>query len=101
MKPKTILVLAGSMLAAGALLLSGQDVDIRGIISTGDLLKLAMPDIRGAGEAQKFMQTFNDTLWSELDGSAALKLVAKSVYPLNVPQRPEDFVPPDAKGQSK
>ena len=32
--------------------------------------------------------------------AGVLKLVAKSLYPLNVPQRPEDFVPPNAVGQS-
>src|ERR1022692_3965373 len=101
MKPKTILVLLTSLLAASALMLTGQDADIRGIVSgNGDLLKLAVPDLRGAGDAQKFMNTFNATLWDELDGGGVLKLVAKSVYPLNVPQRPEDFIPPNARGQS-
>ena len=100
MKIKTILVLLTLLLAAGALMLTGQDADIRGVITGGEMLKLAVPDLRGAGDAQKFMQTFNDTLWNELDNGGVLKLVAKSVYPLNVPQRPEDFVPPNARGQS-
>jgi TolB protein len=103
MKPKTIFVLLVSMLAGGALLLTGQDDPlIHGIVTgNGDQLKLAAPDFRGAGDAQKFMLPFNDTLWNDLDGGGVLKLVAKSVYPLNVPQRAEDFVPPDARGQSK
>ncbi len=100
MKPKTIFVLLTLLLAAGALMLTGQDADIQGRIINGDPLKLAVPDLRGAGDAQKFMNAFNTTLWDELDGGGVLKLVAKSVYPLNVPQRPEDFVPPNARGQS-
>ena len=88
------------MLAAGALLLSGQD--IIGIVSgrPGQKLRLAVPDFRGAGAAQPLMNTFNTTLWDELDASGVLTLVAKSVYPLNVPQRPEDFVPPSGRGPS-
>jgi TolB protein len=101
MKIKITLVLLTLLLAAGALMLPGQDsVQIKGVISGGDLLKLAVPDFRGAGDAQRFMQPFNDTLWEELDNGGVLKLVAKSVYPINVPQRPEDFVPPNARGQS-
>jgi TolB protein len=100
MKTKTIFVLLTLLLATSALMLTGQDADIRGVITGHEKLKLAMPDLRGAGLAQKFMQPFNDTLWSELDGAGVLTLVAKSVYPLTVPQRPEDFVPPNALGKS-
>ena len=53
-----------------------------------------MPDFRGAGDAQKVMNTFNETLWSELDGSGILKMVGKTYYPLQVPQQPSDFKPP-------
>jgi TolB protein len=100
MKPKTIFVLLTILLAASALMLTGQNADITGVISIQDMLKLAVPDFRGAGDAQKLMDTFNKTLWDELDSGGVLKLVAKSVYPLNVPQRPEDFVPPNGRGPS-
>src|ERR1700689_5198208 len=100
MKTKTIFVLLTLLLAVSALMLTGQQANIQGVITGGDLLKLAVPDLRGAGDAQKFMNTFNATLWDELDGAGVLKLVAKSVYPLNVPQRPEDFVPPNPRGPS-
>src|SRR5579863_6753954 len=85
MKQKTILVLLTLLLAAGALMLTGQQADIQGRIINGDVLKLSVPDFRGAGDAQKLMNTFNATLWDELDNGGVLKLVAKSVYPLNVP----------------
>jgi len=100
MKTKTIFVLLTLLLAASALMLTGQDADIQGRIISGEKPKLAVPDLRGAGLAQKFMQAFNDTLWNDLDNAGVLTLVAKSVYPLNVPQRPEDFVPPNAIGKS-
>src|ERR1700689_3940808 len=100
MKTKTIFVLLTLLLAVSALMLTGQQANIQGVITGGEMLKLAVPDLRGAGDAQKFMNTFNATLWDELDNGGVLKLVAKSVYPLNVPQRPEDFVPPNARGQS-
>lgn len=93
-----LLVTLAIMLAAGALLLSGQP-NITGVIQgAGKKLSLAVPDFRGAGAAQPLMNTFNTTLWNELDASGVVNLVAKSVYPLNVPQRAEDFVPTNARG---
>jgi TolB protein len=68
--------------------------DIKGVISGGTKPRIAVPDFRGSGDAQRFMDGFNQTLWDELSGSGALTMVAKSVYPLNIPQRPQDFRPP-------
>ena len=65
--------------------------EIRGTISGGNKPRIAVPDFRGSGDAQRFMDAFNQTLWDELSGSGALTMVAKSVYPLNVPQQPQDF----------
>lgn len=94
MKPKTIVALLFSLLTAGVLVMTAQNANITGVIREGEQLKLAVPDFRGTGQTPKFMQTFNDTLWNELDNGGVVKLVAKSLYPLNVPQRPEDFIPP-------
>src|ERR1700757_3011726 len=80
-------------LAAGALLLTGQD-RITGTISQGEKPKIAVIDFRGSGDAQRWMDPFNQTLWDELSGSGVLNMVAKSLYPLTVPQRPQDFKPP-------
>lgn len=55
---------------------------------------IAVPDFRGAGQAQALMNGFNATLWDELQNSARLKMVAKTVYPLDIPQQPSDFKPP-------
>jgi TolB protein len=109
MKPKTIPVLLIFLLAAGALAVTGvftrvltaqTPVDISGIIKEGQKPAIAVPDFRGAGGAQQVMNAFNETLWSELDGSGILKMIGKTYYPLQVPQQPSDFKPPTAAGQS-
>lgn len=83
-----------ALLGAGALVMTAQNANFNLNVTGGNPLKLAVPDFRGAGATAKFQQVFNDTLWNDLDNGGVVKLVAKSVYPLNVPQRPEDFVPP-------
>jgi TolB protein len=84
-----------SLLAAGILLRAQRpQEDIGGkIVSTGKPA-IAIPDFRGAGTAQPLMNGFNATLWDELQNSGRLKMVAKTVYPLDVPQQPADFKPP-------
>ena len=61
---------------------------------------IAVPDFRGAGDAQRFMNTFNATLFSDLQSSGQLKMVPKTLYPLQIPQQPTDFHPP-AGGRSQ
>ncbi len=60
-------------------------IDINGPGGKGSM---AVPDFRGSGDAQKFMGTFNQTLWNELDQSGAFRMVPKTSYPLQVPQMP-------------
>jgi TolB protein len=79
---------------ASALVLTGQNSDISGVITTSERPAIAVPDFRGSGDAQGVMGPFNQTLWDSLSGSGALKMAAKSLYPLEVPQRPQDFRPP-------
>jgi TolB protein len=55
---------------------------------------IAIPDFKGSGDAQKFMDKFNETLWNEVDNSGVLKMAAKSFYPLQVPQQPSDIKQP-------
>jgi len=81
--------------AAGILLYAQQPPgDIGGKIVKGGKSSIAVPDFRGAGQAQALMNGFNATLWDELQNSARLTMVAKTVYPLDVPQQPTDFKPP-------
>jgi TolB protein len=55
---------------------------------------IAVPDFRGAGDAQNFMTVFNGKLWSDLQNSGQMKLIPKTLYPLTIPQQPSDFRPP-------
>jgi TolB protein len=81
-------------LAAGAgVLLAWQQSDVIIKLTQGDRPAIAIPDFRGAGEAQALMNTFNSTLFDELNNSGLFKMVPKSMYPLNNPQRPEDIRP--------
>ena len=92
MKIKLILISLVA-LATGGIVLRAQKIG-------GDIFKehgkprIAVIDFRGAGDAQKFMTTFNTTLWDELSNSGVLEMVGKSFYPLEVPQQPQDLKPP-------
>jgi TolB protein len=72
----------------------GQQPDAQLVVRGGEKPAIAIADVRGVGDAQKFMDVFNSTLWDEISNSGALKMVSKSVYPLDVPQRPQDFRQP-------
>jgi TolB protein len=76
-----------------AALIFGQDITTW-INRTGGKPALAVIDFRGSG-SQQFMAAFNSTLFSDLDGSGLFDMKAKSVFPLNNPQRPEDLRPED------
>ena len=86
--------LTALLLAAAASLAGQPQSDIVGKISSAERPAIAVADMRGTGDAQRNMGTFNSTLWDELQNAGILKMVAKSVYPLEVPQRPQDFRPP-------
>ena len=88
----SVIVIILAALGMGALMIPAQE--ITGHIVNGDTPKLAIPDFRGSGDAQQFMNVFNQTVWDQLAGSGVLKMVAKSYYPLDVPQQPSDFKAP-------
>jgi TolB protein len=87
-------VLFAAVLFGAALF--GQDIKDF-ITGQGGKPALAVTDFRGTGAAQQFMGTFNSTLFSDLQSSGLFDLKAKSMYPLNNPQRPEDVRPEDNK----
>jgi hypothetical protein len=95
---RTVIVLIAA--AAAALLLLAQDKlaqdkkDFNGRIAGGELPVIAVPNFRGVTEAQSQMETFNTVLWEELMGSGALTMAPQSLYPLHIPQQPQDFKPP-------
>lgn len=76
------------------LVLTAQQSDVIIKLTGGEKPGIAVPDFRGSGAAQPLMNTFNQTLFSDLEASGILKMVAKSLYPLQVPQQPSDFKEP-------
>src|ERR1700693_4915059 len=95
MKKLFLLVFA---IAAFWLALAAQDFS--GVLSKGQQPHIASPDLRGSGDAQKFMAVFNQTLWNDVSGSGLLKMVPKTSYPLTVPQQPSDFDSASTPGQN-
>ncbi len=94
MNIKSITVFLACGIASATALIAQTPAQITGTISTNQRPAIAVADMRGTGDAQRNMDTFNSTLWDELQNAGILKMVAKSVYPLEVPQRPQDFKPP-------
>ena len=76
-------------------ILRGQDAIIN-VSKEGGIPAIAIPDLRGAGDAQKFMAAFNETLSSDIKSSGRFKLVPKTSLPTFVPQQPSDFQQPAA-----
>lgn len=56
--------------------------------------KIALPDLKGVGAAIDLMPVLNQTLYTDIDMSGAFEVKPKSMYPLQVPQRREDFKNP-------
>jgi TolB protein len=88
----TLLLVTAALVMACAFALFGQD--IRDTIRKGDLPVIAIADMHGTGAAEQYMETFNKTLWAELENSGQIKLAPKTSYPLQVPQQASDFKPP-------
>ncbi|MFN7919518.1 MAG: hypothetical protein U0Q16_05440 [Bryobacteraceae bacterium] len=63
-------------------------------VDSGKVPVLAVPDMRGTGDAQRYMDMFNKTLFADLQDSGIFEMKSKSFYPLEVPQRPQDFKAP-------
>src|SRR4051794_34043353 len=95
MKNKVI-ALAVFFLAALVALVA-QDRIVIELTGKGGKGSMAVPDFRGSGDAERFMPVFNQTLWDELDGSGLFRMIPKTSYPLNVPQRPEDWLPEESR----
>jgi len=90
------MVSAAVILTAFLLVLGAQPPNKIGIITKGDRAVIAIPDLRGTGDAQKFMGAFNDTLRADVAASGMVKVAPKTMYPLFVPQQPSDIVVPPA-----
>jgi TolB protein len=79
-----------SLVSLTALVVYSQQPHIVVDIIGTDRPVIALPDLRGSGEAQKFMATFNATLEDEIKGSGFFKMVPKSLMPKANPQTPQD-----------
>jgi TolB protein len=90
---KRTILLSCTALVISALVLGQINITVN---KPGEKPAIAVPDFRGAGDAQRFMDSFNATLFRELQNSAQLKMVPKTSYPLAVPQQPSDFRPPSS-----
>jgi len=78
-----------------AALMAQQRPDYIGDVSKkAGLPAIAVPDFRGADDAQPLMGVFNQTLWTDLESSGLIKLVPKTSYPTVVPQQPSDLLNP-------
>jgi TolB protein len=77
-----------------ALVVAAQQSDILIKITKGERAAIAVPDLRGSGGAQPFMGAFNETLYADLETSGLFRMVPKTMYPIEVPQRPQDFRKP-------
>jgi TolB protein len=75
--------------AAALMVLTAQDLKIT--LQEGQRPALAIPDLRGDAQAQPFMGAFNDTLWSDVQGSGFFKMVPKTMYPKANPQQASDW----------
>jgi TolB protein len=89
MKRKSGFIALLFLAAATAAALFGQDITawINGV---GGKPALAVIDFRGTG-AEPYMAAFNSTLFDDLQNSGLFDMKAKSLFPLNNPQRPEDL----------
>ncbi|GAB4420333.1 MAG: Tol-Pal system beta propeller repeat protein TolB [Bryobacter sp.] len=79
-----------------ALPAAAQNSDIIGVITGGKMPTIALPELRGGGEAAAWMTLFNQTLFDEIFSSGVLKVSPRSFYPRQYPQQPQDFRQPPA-----
>jgi TolB protein len=83
---------------AAVLLIHSQPQDTGGrttLFAGGDpCRRLAIPDLTGSADTQRFMGAFNETLWSDIQGSGIFEVVAKTMLPKYTPQQPSDFQSP-------
>ncbi len=94
MKNKSLFLFAAFAALASAQVAQTSDIVIK--LIGKDKPIIAVPDLRGSGDTQAFMNAFNGTLYSDLETAGIFQMSSKSVYPLTIPQRPQDFRQPAA-----
>lgn len=95
MKPQHIFLAAiAALLVVLGLATAQSRPDFAGNIKDGQVPKIALPDLKGTGAAVDLMPVLNQTLYSDIELSGIFEVKPKSMYPLQVPQRREDFKTP-------
>jgi TolB protein len=88
---KTLLLLTAIAALAGMAVVVAQQPDMVIPLVGGERPVIAITDLRGAGDAQRFMSVFNHTLSGEIENSGAFKMAPKSMMPRQNPQVPQDI----------
>jgi TolB protein len=97
---KKVLFLVLSLAAVLFVLSAQQGSDRTQLFLGGQVSRtVALPDLSGSAETQRFMGAFNETLWSDVHGSGIFELVAKTMLPKYTPQQPSDFQTPPPQQQ--
>ncbi len=89
------LLLIGNLVLIGNLarLFARQQSQIQGsIVAHPGKPLIAVPDFRGSGAAAPLMTAFNSTVAGDLQSSALINVVPKTLYPLQIPQQPNDLI---------
>ncbi|WP_321476592.1 hypothetical protein [uncultured Paludibaculum sp.] len=90
MKKTISLSLLAIGVLAGLAYSQSQDV-VKIILRSGDKQKIALPDFRGGGGATPLVDTFNQTVFDDIQRSGLFDMASKSFYPLNPPQQESDW----------
>jgi TolB protein len=84
------ILLASLFLILGSGLSYGQQITGQIVKNPGKPL-VAITDFRGAGGAAALVNTFNNTVRADVEGSPLINFVPKTLYPLQVPQQPNEL----------
>lgn len=88
---RKFLIFSLSLAGFGWLAVRGQQ--IQGTIEKNPGKPLvAVPDFRASGAAAGLIGAFNSTVASDLQASALMNFVPKTMYPLDIPQQPADLI---------
>src|SRR5438477_7423270 len=100
MNKKTLVAGTLAFLTVMLLILAAQENSVVIKIVGSQKPVVAVPDFRGSGASQGLMGPFNETLFNDLQSSGLFTMAPKGMYPVQVPQRPEDFRQPARPGAS-
>jgi len=101
MRTITLPLFSLSFLLALGVASARQDVSGR-VEKGGDKPFVAVPDFRATGTiAPGLMTVFNSTVQSDLQSSPQIKFLPKTLYPLRVPQVPNDLAAGEAGANAK